>query len=91
MLGKLLEAAACREGSVMDPRRWFWRNSRGANGETGEWREGAVEREEISFWTLLSGPLLADLAPYEVGSLSISQVWSSLCSTTRNEALNVEQ
>ena len=50
-----------------------------------------MEREEVSFWTLLSGPLLADLAPYEVGSLSISKGWSSLCSTTRNEALNVEQ
>lgn len=50
-----------------------------------------MEREDISFWTMLSGPLLADLAPYEVGSLSISRVRSSLCSTTRNEALNVDQ
>ncbi len=26
---------ACSEGSVMDPRLWFWRNSRGARGDTG--------------------------------------------------------
>ena len=37
--------AACREGSVMDPRRWFWRNSRGARGVTWFWR--AEEEEDV--------------------------------------------
>ena len=36
--------AACREGSVMDPRRWFWRNSRGARGVTWFWR---AEEEDV--------------------------------------------
>ena len=55
-----LPPAACSDGSVMDPRRWFWRNSRGASGVTGEWREFAVEGEAVLFWTTLSGPLVAD-------------------------------
>lgn len=39
---------ACSEGSVMDPLRWFWRNSRGARGATGECRAGTVgEAEEL--------------------------------------------
>lgn len=75
---------------MIDPLLWFCRNSRGAKGVTGEWRE---EGEEILFWTLLSAcPLPAECRglalPREVGSLSISNVRSSLRSMTRNEALS---
>jgi len=40
---------ACKDGSVMDPRRWFCRYSSGAKGVTGEWRGPAIDEEEGVF------------------------------------------
>lgn len=41
--------AACREGSVIEPRRWFWRNSRGARGVTGVCRE-LMDGDDVLGW-----------------------------------------
>lgn len=41
--------AACKEGSVMEPRRWFWRNSRGARGVTGVCRE-LMDGDDVLGW-----------------------------------------
>ena len=83
-----LPPAACSDGSVMDPRRWFWRNSRGASGVTGEWREFAVEGEAVLFWATPSGPLDADsgLAPPK-GPWPLSIVSWSLSRTVCAEEL----
>lgn len=47
----------------MDPLRWFWRNSRGARGVTGEYRGARVSADVEGGWEAVpgGGGLVAEL------------------------------
>ena len=60
-----LGPAACNDGSVMDPRRWFCRYSSGTRGVVGDVREDAVVGAEDLFW-----PSVAEWADADSGALA---------------------